>query len=513
MKHFRHLFLVALALSLCLPGRADSFFVDNVVYRVLTSSTVSIERHISSKYSGNFVIPETVTLLVPSGSESAYETAPAWSEFKNIFACDFIGTTQEGAQLAISIINEDEKTAMVTGALDKSITGDLTIPAEINGYHIIAIGDNAFQSLKISSIIISEGVAAIGKSALYRSSIESAKLPHSLITIDENAFQDCNSLKSIVIPDNVTYIGNEAFYGCDSLLSILLPKSLIEIPESLLAGCGQLRSLNIPQSVERMDKSAFDNCDSISSIVVDVNNKIFDSRNNCNAIVETATNTLIRGCGNSKIDNTITKIGDEAFYDVSGLTSIDIPSSVTSIGSSAFSYSDITEIIIPSSVKTIEDYAFYSCKNLSTVILSDGLTTLGASVFDSCISLHEISIPGTLETIGGEGGDGMFFNSGLNSVTIRKGVKHIGKYAFCQSPITDIELPEGITTIGYGAFMNCSNLRNVKLPESLTTIEDFAFTGSSGIEIITIPKNVTSIGEYNQEIKGETNVEIIPVIA
>ena len=103
MKHFRHLFLVALALSLCLPGRADSFFVDNVVYRVLTSSTVSIERHISSKYSGNFVIPETVTLLVPSGSESAYKTAPAWSEFKNIFACDFFGTTQEGAQLAISI--------------------------------------------------------------------------------------------------------------------------------------------------------------------------------------------------------------------------------------------------------------------------------------------------------------------------------------------------------------------------------------------------------------------------
>ena len=138
-------------------------------------------------------------------------------------------------------------------------------------------------------------------------------LPSSIINIRENSFGYCSSLTSITIPNSVTGIGSSAFQSCSGLTNITIPNSVISI-----------------------GSFAFSGCSGLTSISVDYNNPVYDSRNNCNAIIETKSNTLIAGCMNSVIPNSVTSIGSNAFQSCSGLTNITIPNSVTSIGNYAF---------------------------------------------------------------------------------------------------------------------------------------------------------------------------------
>ena len=138
-------------------------------------------------------------------------------------------------------------------------------------------------------------------------------IPNSITSIGDFAFFDCSSLTSIVIPDGVTGIGEYAFFDCSSLTSIVIGNSVTSIGDG-----------------------AFSNCSSLTSMFVENGNTTYDSRDNCNAIIETATNTLIAGCQNTTIPNSVTSIGDTAFLDCSSLTSLTIPNSVTSIGNNAF---------------------------------------------------------------------------------------------------------------------------------------------------------------------------------
>ena len=191
---------------------------------------------------------------------------------------------------------------------------------------------------------------------------------NSVTSIGYQAFDGCTGLTSIVIPNSVTYIGGRAFYGCTGLTSIVIPNSVtsiedwtfydcagltsIVIPNSVTSigrwafdGCTGLTSINIPNSVTSIGYNAFFNCPELTSIVVESGNPIYDSRNNCNAIIETASNTLILGCKNTIIPNSVTAISYNAFFNCTGLTSIVIPNSVTSIGQSAFAWcSGLTDV-------------------------------------------------------------------------------------------------------------------------------------------------------------------------
>ena len=172
----------------------------------------------------------------------------------------------------------------------------------------------------------------------------------------------CSGLTSINIPNSVTTIGNYAFSNCSGLTSI-----------------------NIPNSVNSIGNSAFFNCSGLTSIKVESGNTKYDSRNNCNAIIETNTNTLIAGCNNAIIPNSVTTIGNSAFFNCSGLTSINIPNSVTTIGNYAFyKCTSLTSITIPNSVTTIGNRAFYGCRGLASVIseIKDPQqVSLGTNVF------------------------------------------------------------------------------------------------------------------------------------
>ena len=155
-------------------------------------------------------------------------------------------------------------------------------------------------------------------------------------SISDYLFNGCSSLTSISIPDIVTSIGMSAFSSCSGLTSIVIPNSVISIGMFAFSSCSGLTSIVIPNSVISIEDFALRECTSLESIVVDSANTVFDSRDNCNALIHTSTNKLISGCKNTVIPNTVTSIGESSFYFCSTLTNIVIPNSVTSIGNDAF---------------------------------------------------------------------------------------------------------------------------------------------------------------------------------
>ena len=159
---------------------------------------------------------------------------------------------------------------------------------------------------------------------------------YSVTKIGDTAFRNCTGLTSVTILNSVTEIGSSAFYGCSGLTSVTIGNSVTTIGNRAFSGCTGLTSVTIPNSVTSIGWSAFRNCTGLTSIVVENGNPKYDSRNSCNAIIETESNTLITGCQSTIIPNSVTKIGDFAFSGCSGLTDVTIPSSVTSIGNFAF---------------------------------------------------------------------------------------------------------------------------------------------------------------------------------
>ena len=271
---------------------------------------------------------------------------------------------------------------------------------------------------------------------------------YSVTSIASYAFQYCTKLTSINIPNSVTSIGYEAFSGCTGLTSII-----------------------IPIGVKHIGDDAFSTGPNLISIVVAEGNPVFDSRENCNAIIKTDSNTLIFGCQNSTIPNSVTTIGHYAFGGCTGLTSITIPNSVTSI----------------------EYMAFQGCSNLSSVIIGDHVESIGKSAFERCSSLSSVIIPNSVATIGQEA-----FRecSNLSSVTIGDGVKNIELRTFSQcTNLSSVTIGNSVENIKNGAFLNCKSLTSINIPNSVTAIGDGVFENCSNLSSVIIGNSVTSIGE------------------
>lgn len=320
---------------------------------------------------------------------------------------------------------------------------------------------------------------------------KSTIIPETVISIGDYAFDGCSELSSINFPKTVRSIGNYAFSGCSNIKQIDLPSSLEYIGRAAFSYC-DLYEIIIPRSVSEIGHGAFYDNNNIKSIIVVAGNHKYDSRNHCNAIIETSTNTLIYGCSNTVIPSSVTSIGEEAFYYCKGLTSIEIPSMVKSIGPRAFSKCDnLTSVKMLGSINTIGDGAFRECKNLTEITMSESVKEIGGYAFLGCAKLKSIILPDSLEMLGRSVFEGC---SGLEKLYIPENIKTIGSGAFsgCTN-LTEISLPGSLSELSNDIFRNCTYLQSVTLPNSIRTIGSRAFSGCQSIKKITIPASVVSI--------------------
>ena len=293
--------------------------------------------------------------------------------------------TVNAADKVYSLSILDDGTAEITGYTGN--IANLVIQSKIYGYKITGIGAYAFRDCSfLKTVTIPNSVTIISNNAFYYcDNLTTVTVPNSVKSIGKCAFAGCDKLKAMIIPNSVTSIGDSAFKYCYSLTAITIPDSVTSIGNSAFEYCNSLATLKISASVKNIGEDVFKYCNRLSTITVDEKNQKYDSRNNCNAIIETKTNTLLYGSLNTVIPDSVTRIGNNAFYSFKDLETITIPDSVKSIGNSAFfSCENLTTLTIPNSVKSIGDYAFQYCQGLKTITIPESVTSIGDSVFWGC---------------------------------------------------------------------------------------------------------------------------------
>ena len=412
--------------------------------------------------------------------------------------------------------------------------------------NLFYISNSSSHRPEVTSIIISASVTRIGSDAFYGcSSLNSVTFKENsqLESIGERTFYNCSSLISITIPDSVTSIGEEAFYGCSSLNSVTFKENsqLESIGERTFYNCSSLTSINMPDSETSIGLYAFSGCSSLEAVY------ITDIAAWCNiSFGDTSANPLyythnlyLNGelVTELEIPDGVNSIGNLAFYNCSTLTSITIPDSVTSIGDYAFgNCSSLESVSIGenSLLESIGDYAFYNCgalenvtfgessllesigerafyncSSLTSITISDSVTSIGSSAFDNCSSLEAVYITDIAAWCNRSFGDtlanplyyahNLYLNGELvTELEIPDGVNSIGNFAFYNgSSLTSITIPDGVTSIGSYAFQGCSSLTSIAIPSSVTSIGNYAFYNCSSLENVTFGENslLVSIGD------------------
>ena len=317
--------------------------------------------------------------------------------------------------------------------------------------------------------------------------LQEIAIPKNVKNIGYAAFYLCISLENVVFEENsdLTSIGAGSFGACSSLKTINLEVTKLEELSSIFNGCSKLTSITIPESVTSIGNSAFYNCSSLTSVtisnyVTSIGERAFYSCSKLTSIT---------------IPKSVTSIGQFAFEKCTGLTSITFEdmTGLTSIGYRVFIGCDnVKELIIQSG--EVKDLDFSDLSGLTTVILGDSVTSIGYSAFRHCSSLTSITILGGVTSIGVNAFSGC---SSLTSITIPESVTSMGDGAFWNcSTLESINIPEGITTIGSFTFSGCSSLTSITIPSSVTSIGDYAFSYCSSLTSILIPEGVTSIESH-----------------
>ncbi len=495
----------------------------------LTSVTIpeSVTSIGSSAFSGctgltSVSIPESVNSI---GSSAFYNTPwynnqPNGVIYMGKVLYDYKGTMPEGTSIEIK-----EGTTSIYSSAFSGCTGltSVTIPNSIT-----LIDSYAFEGC---------------------TGLTSITIGNSVTTIGNWAFSGCTGLTSVTIPNSVTSIGRSAFSGCTGLTSVTIGNGVTEISSSAFSGCTGLTSVTIPNSVTSIGRSAFSGCTGLTTV--------YFNATNCTTMGTTWIEygdrkyaSAFDGCINLatvNIGENVTRIPDYAFMNCTGLTSVTIGNNVTEIGVYAFSGTpwynnqpdgviymgkvlydykgtmpEDTSIEIKEGTTSIYSSAFSGCTGLTSVTIPNSVTSIGRSAFSGCTSLWIVDIPESVTSIGEDafyGCTSLFvvihghiswyevYQYTVNIANLDKWckIKFGNAYAnpFYYSPIlvlngeavTDLVIPEEVTSISDYAFSGCSYLTSVTIPNSVTTIDRYAFYNCQGLKSLTIGSGISTVGE------------------
>ena len=422
--------------------------------------------------------------------------------------------------------------------------------------NVMYLNSYAFQNCKaLTSVDLSGfvGYDASHLGILYSStfngctSLATVTLPSSLIEIGGSAFKGCTNLASLALPETLETIGSSAFESCTSLETITLSSALKKIGSSAFKNCQAITSLTLPESLETIDTSAFEGCANLASINLEkvkyINQKAFKG---CESLTFADLTGFV---GYTSSTSYAGKLYNETFCN-SGLTSFTfdntdsdmtnvIPARITSFGTKLFSNTKLVRVTFEDSdaslylstafdscaelvsvnfgarQMSIPANAFKNCTSLGSISIGTGVSSIGKDAFSGCTNLTEVNIPtdGALKTVA----ENVFTNmANLQTVSftgVGGTLTSIANNAFKGTGITEIEIPEGVTSIGKYAFQNCASLTKISLPASLTSIGENAIDGCdklSSIDVAADNENFSfNDGAFYVETRvDETKVEV-----
>jgi len=412
-------------------------------------------------------------------------------------------------------------------AFPESTMSSITLPSTLE-----SIGNNAFEGCNFKTINIPKSVTIIGTNAFEGcDKLTSVEIPQGVKVLEWLIFLDCKSLKTVTLHAGLQRIRYGAFHDCESLTAVNIPKSVTFIDEAVCKGCTSLETINLSETVDTIGKNAFygsrikslyipksvrsiggcitGNCNQLISIKVDPANAVYDSRNNCNGIIETATNELVVGIQNTVIPSTVTSISGYAYRDCKQLKSLFIPENINKIkvgpnyespfygcdnlvsikvdanntvydsrnNCNAIFYKGTNKLVygwqttvIPKGITEIDKHAFSDCLGLTSIVIPEGVTGINSSAFSNCENLVSVSLPESLTSW------------------------DWGVFLQCHS-LTSIQLPSKLKYIANSAYWNCLGLVNIKIPESIERIEDIAFEYCYRLKALSLPSKLTEIGD------------------
>ena len=472
----KFLFLL-LAFGYAMEAKSGEFTVDGIRYYYTNEDDdeVSVTYSSSGKYSGNIVIPSTVTY---NGKQYTV-TKIGTGAFR-----DCTGLTAVTLPNAMTSIGRNafrDCTGLTTVTISNSVT---------------SIGSYAFYGCTgLTEVTIPNAVTSIGSRAFSGcTGLTEVTIPNAVTYIGERAFEGCSGLTTVTIGNSVTTIGERAFTSCSGLTEVTIPNSVMTIGSYAFTGCRGLKTVTIGNSVMTIGSRAFTSCTGLTEVIWNARNakyyavSFFDSPfSNCNRLTDFVFGEEVEhipallccelaSLKNLVIGNSVTSIGISAFDGCSGLTEViwnarnvqDFQDN----SSRPFSGCDrLTDFVFGEEVEHIPDYLCYQLTSLNTIVIPNSVTSIGTNAFSFC--------------------------SGLKTVTIPNSVTNIGSSAFedC-TELTEIAIPNAVTTIEGYAFTRCTGLKTVTIGNSVTTIKSFTFSWCTQMESVTIGEKVESIEDF-----------------